>query len=392
MNIFIPGQDALRRLVQSKIRAEWQALGRTLPPHLDHGNWPLDLRLDEDDLGADSLDRMALASAVSQLCCLSDAGNEDRLLVERTFGGWIEVVEEAWAHRLERLTFLTSGSTNVAKRCQHAYPTLMQEARFFAGLHTGRRRVVALVPAHHIYGFLFTILLPEILGVPVLDLSRSGSLAQLAPGDLVIGFPTRWQAVLRSGMSFAEDVQATTSTAPCHPSIIHGLSMAGLAQMIEIYGSSETGGVGWRNSTRDTYRLLPCWQRVDEKTLCAETGHGLMTHALNDYLVWADERSFHVGTRLDCAVQVGGLNVFPDAIARRLEQHPAIANAAVRFNDADQRLNAFLVPKDAAACPNKLVLEIEAWITKVFKTHERPRHLTVGPAVPASELGKSISW
>lgn len=390
MNTFIPGQDALRRLLQSKIRAEWQALGRTLPLHLEHADWPLDLRLDEDGLGADSLDRMALASAVSQLCCLPDAGNEDRLLVERTFGGWIEVVEEAWTHRFERLTFLTSGSTNVAKRCQHAYSALMQEARFFAGLHAGRQRVVTLVPAHHIYGFLFTILMPEILGIPVLDLSRSGSLARLAPGDLVIGFPTRWQAVLRSGVAFVGDIHATTSTAPCDSSIIRGLGMAGLTRMIEIYGSSETGGVGWRDSPQAPYRLLPCWQRIDAGTICANSG--LVSHALNDHLAWLDERSFHVGARLDGAVQVGGLNVFPDAIARRLEQHPAIANAVVRFSDVDQRLNAFLVPKDADACLAKLVPEIEAWITRVFRSHERPRRLTVGTAVPTNELGKSVAW
>ncbi len=392
MHTFIPGKDALRRLLQSKLRAEWQALGRTLPPHLEHADWPLDLRLDEDGLGADSLDRLTLAAAVSQFCCLPDAGNEDRLLVERTFGGWIEVVEQAWTHRLERLTFLTSGSTNVPKPCQHVYSALMQEARFFAGLHAGRQRVVALVPAHHIYGFLFTILLPEILGVPVLDLSRSGSLAQLAPGDLVVGFPTRWQAVLRSGVAFADDIQATTSTAPCDPAIIRGLGMAGLARMIEIYGSSETAGVGWRDSPRDTYRLLPCWQRVDAGTICTDSGRGPVSHALNDHLVWADARSFHVGTRLDGAVQVGGLNVFPDAIARRLEQHPAIASAVVRFSDADQRLNAFLVPKDATACPAELVPEMEAWIAKVFSTHERPRRLTVGAVVPTNEFGKAVAW
>lgn len=392
MNNFMPGQHALRRLLQGKLRAEWLALGRALSPALDHADWPLDLRLDEDGLGADSLDRMALAAAVSQLCCLPDAGNEDRLLVERTFGGWIEVVEEAWAHRLERLTFLTSGSTDVAKPCQHAYLALMQEARFFASLHAGRQRVVALVPAHHIYGFLFTILLPEILGIPVLDLSRSGSLAQLAPGDLVVGFPTRWQAVLRSGVSFDGNIQATTSTAPCDPSIIHGLGKAGLTRMIEIYGSSETGGVGWRDSPCDAYRLLPCWQRVDAQTLCTDDGLAPVSHALKDHLVWEDERSFHVGTRLDGAVQVGGLNVFPDAIARRLEQHPAIANAVVRFSKADQRLNAFLVPRDASACTAELVPEIEAWITKVFNTHERPRHLTIGAVAPTNELGKSIAW
>lgn len=388
----LPGSDGLRRFLESKLRAEWQDLGRRLPAALEHAGWPLELRLDEDGLGADSLDRMALAAAVSESCCLSDAGNEDRLLVERTLGGWIEVLQEAWTHRLERLIFLTSGSTGAAKRCPHSYRALIEEARFFAALHAGRKRIVSLVPAHHIYGFLFTVLLPEILDVPVLELARSGSVSLLEPGDLVIGFPTRWQALLRSAARFVPDVQGTTSTAPCDPQVIAGLHAAGLARMIEIYGSTETAGVGWRDSTDDPYSLLPTWQRIDARTLCAGTREGSPQFALNDHVFWSDNRSFRVDSRIDGAVQVGGINVFPDLIARRLEEHPAIASACVRFSVSDQRLNAFLVPQDANAVAQLLVPEIEAWMASTFSTHERPRRLTIGPEIPVNDLGKSIVW
>jgi 4-coumarate--CoA ligase len=93
------------------------------------------------------------------------------------------------------MTFRTSGSTGQPKSCVHALHALWREVQEVAPLLSGCTRLFAAVPSHHIYGFLFTILLPRALGLDsrsVLDLRQSSPARlsrELREGDVVIGHP-----------------------------------------------------------------------------------------------------------------------------------------------------------------------------------------------------------
>jgi 4-coumarate--CoA ligase (photoactive yellow protein activation family) len=335
------------------------------------------------------------------------SGVEDYLLARRTLGDWVDIAEAGLRHHDAELTFSSSGSTGQPKRCSHALERLEQETQALATLFPGRRRLLAAVPSHHIYGFLFTQLLPRHFGqgtLPVIGIRTQlpARLARVAaPGDLVIGHPAFWQEALGGGLSLPPDVVGVSSTAPCPDAVAEQAGESGLSALVQVYGSSETGGLGWRSSHRDDYRLLPYLERdgAQEGRLLRTLPDGRTEPvAAQDRLQWSGARTFAVGARHDGAVQVGGVNVFPGRVREVLLEHPAVAECAIRLMRPDEgvRLKAFIVPR--AGCGDHpdgervLLSELRAWIDTRFAAPERPKALTLGSRLPRTALGKAADW
>jgi 4-coumarate--CoA ligase (photoactive yellow protein activation family) len=275
---------------------------------------------------------------------------------------------------------------------------LWREVDELARLAPGRRRMLAAVPAHHIYGFLFTVLLPQASGaaLPVLDL-RGGSPAALAgiaqPGDLVVGHPDFWGQVAALAPALPPDVVGVSSGAPCPDATARVLHESGL-RLLQVYGSSETGGVGWRERAGEPYRLFPYWRRgALENTIERTVAGATEGYALQDRLAWIDGEHVVPNGRIDQAVQVGGTNVFPAYVAEVLEMHPAVAQCVVRLMRPDEgtRLKAFVVPAEGWA-PALLRAELADWIAERLMPPERPAAFSFGPALPRQPGGKPADW
>ena len=391
---------ALERFVADLVAGELAAMrptGAALPPQ----PWPASLHIGRD-LGADSLELMSLATALAEALHMHESGIEDYLLVRQTLGEWRHIARTSLSRFSARLTFRTSGSTGVPKSCSHALDALTQEVRAFVPLLQGTRRIFTAVPAHHIYGFLFTMLLPAALGLAagdVIDL-RGGSAARLAlelrEGDLVIGHPEFWRAVARSVPAFPAGVTGITSTAPCPDQVSAALEQAGLAMLLQIYGSSETAGVGWRSSHEQPYQLLPYWRRAAENGvgLTREGSGDNAVFTCQDTLAWTDDRHFLPTGRVDQAVQVGGINVFPTRVRRELLEHPDVLDASVRLMRPDEgnRLKAFVVPRNGSADLAALHAALDAWTGARLTVPERPRAFSFGSALPVDGKGKAADW
>ncbi|MBC7942265.1 MAG: 4-coumarate--CoA ligase [Chitinophagaceae bacterium] len=362
--------------------------------------WPLDLALNEEGLGLDSLERLAVASALNEALHLHESGIEDLLLARHQFGEWLEVASDGLADFDARLTFRTSGSSGSAKPCTHNLASLQQEVEHLATLTAGAQRVLCAVPAHHIYGFLFTVLLPSRLGCEeVLDIRRQTprSLARLMrPGDLLISHPAHWAPVARYAGRLPAGVHGVTSTAPCPDSVAHGLEAIGLASLTQVYGSSETAGIGTRTSVSAPYRLMPFWSCRDEGLhilLRTGTDGKVSPHAIQDRLEWQSVREFNVCGRLDEAVQVGGTNVFPSQIRQVLLGHPQVADASVRLMAPEEgsRLKAFIVPAPGADA-ERLRAELWSWTEARLNVPSRPKAYALGERVPRNAMGKLADW
>lgn len=218
-------------------------------------------RIDADGLGADSIELTELATRVSSFFRLHETGLEDELLRRRTVGDWTKTVLRSRELSGDgRITFLTSGSTGVPEECTHEWASIEQEIQALVQVFGGRKRVVGTVPRHHIYGFLFTVLLPRYLEAPfseARDTLPAGLAASLQSGDLVVSFPLWWGRMAEAGAAFPPGVEGVTSTGPCPAETIRALRALSLERMVEVYGSSETGGIGWREDPDEPYRLLP---------------------------------------------------------------------------------------------------------------------------------------
>ncbi|MBC7941016.1 MAG: 4-coumarate--CoA ligase [Chitinophagaceae bacterium] len=365
--------------------------------------WPPELALAEDGIGLDSLERLAVASALNEALHLHESGIEDLLLVRQRLGEWREVAADGLAAFDGQLTFRTSGSNGVAKPCTHSLASLQQEVEHLATLTAGARRVLAAVPSHHIYGFLFTVLLPVRLDCEaVVDVRRQTpqALAQLLrPGDLLISHPAHWALVARHAGRLPAGVHGVTSTAPCPDALAQGLEAIGLTRLTQVYGSSETAGIGTRSVPAAPYRLMPFWSRHageagDSAQLLRMTPEGTVCpHVIQDRLEWQATREFRVGGRLDDAVHVGGTNVFPSQVRQVLLGHPDIADAAVRLMapEEGQRLKAFIVPAPGVD-PDALRHEVWAWSEARLSAPARPKAYTVGRQLPCNAMGKLADW
>jgi len=301
----------------------------------------------------------------------------------------------------ERLVFQTSGSTGVPRSRVREMLWLTQEARFLAGLFAGTKRVVSLVPSHHIYGFLFAALLPEPLGVPVLDL-EAASLTSLQnilePGDIVLGFPLLWKKWGELGVRYPRGVTGVTSTGPCRPGIIQAALAAGLSRMAEIHGSTETGGLGYRFHHGDPYRLMDHWNVIVADTAMLWRTHPdggpLTAFSLPDELLWEGERLYRPAGRKDRAVQIAGINVYPERVRRILLEHPLVKDAAVRLmrpREGD-RLKAYIVASDSDVCAEALIRRLREYLSGTLSAPETPRNFTIGRALPRNALGKDADW
>ena len=354
------------------------------------------------DLGLDSIEFLGVATALTESIHLHETGIEDRLLLQPTIGSWVATARDGLEHFSSAMTFRTSGSQGDPKRCTHQLSTLWQEVEELAPMFEGRRRVISAVRGHHIYGFLFTVLLPRALGLPgasVVDLrSRipTSLRNELREGDLVIGYPDVWRSVAQVG-AVPAGVVGVTSTAHCPGELARALSRAGLDTLVQIYGSSETAGVGVRTDPEEPYALMSFWERAedDDEVLLRRSADGALTsYPLQDTLEWSGARHFQPAGRIDRAIQVAGVNVFPDVVRRVLMEHPAVLDAAVRRMRPDDasRLKAFVVPRTGFAGHDALHAELEAWVATKLTAPERPRAFTFGATLPRDSAGKLTDW
>lgn len=392
-------RPALLRFVSDLVAAELAALRHE--PANRPGAWTEALSL-EHDLGLDSLEFLHVAGVLAGALQMHHSGIEDYLLARRTLGDWVDIATAALQHRDADILFATSGSSGQPKRCLHPIDKLEQEAQALAALFPGRTRVLVAVPSHHLYGFLFSQLLPRHLGlepqqVTCIRARLPSQLAQVAqPGDLVIGHPQFWAAATGLGLAFAADIVGVTSTAPCPDAVSEDAAACGLAALFQVYGASETGGLGWRASHRDDYQLLPYLQRgADGEPALARTLPDGRIERLQaqDELAWSGPRHFAVGARRDGAVQVGGVNVFPARVRQVLLEHPEVADAAVRLMRPDEgaRLKAFVVPR-AGTDGADLMRRLRGWTDSRLAAPERPKALTAGPQLPRNAMGKLADW
>lgn len=402
----VSGQT-LRRLVIaliSQAQADKQRQGliredQTLAP-LCFGRSDADIdaiAIDEATLGFDSLSRLELINAINQFFQLSQTGAEDYLLLTPSIGRWIEVI----THHMQlvgedlRLGFSTSGS--VGPVCVHVHPLSQLRAEITA-LCEGplialsvSSRVIALVPPHHIYGFLFTCLLPATLNVEVLDLHQKAPSAlarEAQSGDLVIGTPFTWKMVAAAGLPLPTGLQGITSAAPSRSDTWERGETGRPDVMIEIYGSTETGGLGSRRAWGDPFELLSHLEPFEDGI--ARSAAPNVPLPVQDKLIWQSNRSFALQGRLDHVVQIAGVNVNPNLVANLLLELPQVAEASVRMGH--DRLKAFVVPSSQATDISELRRAIDDHLRAHLPDAARPGTLQFGDALPRNAMGKMMDW
>lgn len=339
----------------------------------------------------DSLETYQIAFRIADFFELHRSGLDERLLHEVRVDAWVELVLEARASFDETLTFQTSGSTGQPKRVVQRLDYLHREAEFWADRYQDRVRVDGTIPRHHLFGFVFGVLVPARLDAPYVERRGSlprGLLADSTPGRLLVTVPEVAAELVRSAVPAGPDLAIVTSTAPLNPAVQRALTELGVVLADHVYGSTETGGIGLRRAGEGAFELLPFFEfaQTDESLRILDGGRAL---DVQDTLEPALPRRFRVQGRLDAMVQVGGHNVSLSFVRQKIEACPDVDVAAVRSETADagNRIKAFVVPR-TPGCEET----IRAFIGTHLPPEERPYSITFGDALPTTELGKPADW
>jgi acyl-CoA synthetase (AMP-forming)/AMP-acid ligase II len=237
-----------------------------------------------------------------------------------------------------QLTLFTSGSTGVPKAIPKAWHQLEAELRVLIALWGERldgTRLLASVSHQHIYGLLFRILLPLVLGVPfarTLTLYPEQLKGQRGPWALIASpaFLSRLDPELGEG----ECRLIVSSGGPL--ALADALRSAQLfGQLpIEVFGSSETGGIAWRQSQAPH---TP-WQPMPGIRALVAAEDRLLLHSpflpdgepllCADRIRW-EEAGFHLLGRGDRLIKIEEKRISLDEVETRLQALPWVEAAAV---------------------------------------------------------------
>ncbi|MFN2311670.1 MAG: 4-coumarate--CoA ligase [Spirochaetia bacterium] len=401
-------QDILERVLQDLVVAELSESQR------DKATAPDEHALTPHDESLDSFELYTVAAAVSIMFHVHETGLEDLLLARPRPQDWVEIVQRSLNASGKHISFRSSGSTGGKTLHQHNMSDLLREVEFFISALRRPTRIISTIPSHHIYGFLFTALLPSRLDIPIIDARGPAAVTRkYTAGDLLVSFPFALERMLHFGSMPGEGVTILCSTAPCPPELAAAIRSTG-AELVEIYGSSETAGVGIRRADGEPYSLMPYLSRADTSdpsalVLCdapaSEQGQAPQTERvlhMPDEVEWSGRRSFRPLRRRDGAVQVGGVNVYPDEVCEHIKRHPMVATAAVRTHKTKDgvRLKAFVVPRAATgnstthqpADSSDIEQQLREKLSAKLEAAARPIIYTFGTKLPRNELGKLRDW
>ncbi|WP_020606020.1 AMP-binding protein [Spirosoma spitsbergense] len=289
--------------------------------------YPIDLNR---DLGMDSLSQMLLAAQVNEFFGVFQTSVENYLLTDSILDHWVMKIIHVRLEKDSTVVFRTSGTSGNPKRVSHLMDFLLREACVLQELLPRPTQVFSTVPSNHMYGFLYTVVLPSLWAVPVRSLAELNT-TTLTTDSLIIGTPFTWEYVYRTlGGLGSIACHGVSSTAPLSSRLFSELTEAGI-ELVDVYGSSDTGGLAFRKSPDAPFLLFPHVSMMGDQ----EVG------SMPDRIERISEREIRVVGRFDGAIQIGGVNIYPKHIQQLMVSCPLVAECDLYAKSVDGQPQLF---------------------------------------------------
>ena len=294
------------------------------------------------------------------------------------FSDWVRHTEAVIATGFETIMFTPAGHSESDPGCVHPTDRVFGDAAAAANLFHGRRRLLSLVAPHSLLGFTLTVLTPNLQRVQATDARALTPLElqkTLQFGDVLVATPSLWRYVLKEGVTAPDNTMGVSFGEPMTPELSADMRQAGFGAQREIYGSTETGLIGWRDSPTEPFVLFDHWSRKGDDLVRSDSTEDSAPVAAMDVLSWVDGEKFILAGRRDGAVQIGAVNVFPDKIATTLCGHIFVRDCVVRVGKRKagvNRLIAHISLIDTAPPTEKTVRDIDQFCRKMLRPQERP--------------------
>lgn len=325
----------------------------------------------KNDIGLDSIEMMQLAAYANNFFNLFSIKEPPYLLSYTKISDWVDLIYEARKRSDENLKFHTSGTSGNTKIIEHSISFLKREISFLTGLFKNSRQIVTLIPSYSIYGFLFTIGLPAYLQVPVIYPSQI-NWHQLIPGTLIVATPFQWQLLANDLPNNLSDIYGVTAAAPMHQELFAQIQSKNI-NLTEIYGSTETAGVGYRYDSQNPFTLIPYWRlnALDGDIELEDQDNNLCYH-LMDHINLYNNHSFTVVGRKDQQIKIAGHLVNLDHLKNIIESLPAIKRCTLsaKAENSGTIIQANIMLQIDT---EELRLQTKKEIRDLLPAHERPR-------------------
>lgn len=300
------------------------------------------------------------------------------------------------------LRFFTGGSTGKPRIWSKTPRNLFREAFHLRDTFdvSHRDRILATVPPYHIYGFLFSVLMPFVAGAETVgevatfpEEIRRG-MARHRP-TVLVSVPPHYRIL--GGDLPADTLRiAFSSAGKLAPEDADTFHRATGIRLAEIYGSTETGGIGHRcradGETAYRFFSIVDWRIEDDRLLVKSdyiapdiprTADGWFLTGDRVAQVGADR--FALAGRRDNIVKVGGKRVDLDRITEKIREVPGVIDAVVLSAPSNSGREA-----DVCALVQGAVTAeaIRRALQQCLEPYELPRRLEVVEKIPTAATGK----
>jgi acyl-coenzyme A synthetase/AMP-(fatty) acid ligase len=297
----------------------------------------------------------------------------------------------------EVVVVTTSGSTGPSARFPKVMAQLLAEVEVHRELwKIGRdARILSSAPPHHIYGLLFGVLLPLDAGAAFVrdaPLHAEPVAATMERHRVThfVSVPAQLRA-LAEAPAMPSVARVFSSGAPLPAATSRAVAERFGWRATEIFGSTETGGIAWRDVAGATWTLLA---GVD-----ATLGEEGRLRVDSPFLHPATPRPFSTGDRaalvpggievlgrVDGVVKVGGKRVALREIEERALAAPGVRDAAALAVDVAgaRGQEIWLAVAGAGVDAEQVRGALAPWLDPVTL----PRRIRVVPALPRVETGK----
>lgn len=296
-------------------------------------------------------------------------------------------------------TVFTSGTESAMTPCPKTEAQLLAEARVLVeafGMTPGER-IVATVQPSHIYGLLFSVLAPLVGGGAFIretpfHAETIAAKVKEHGARILVTVPAHLRGLSEvHRASLSSLTRVFCSTAPLSAEINNAFQSFHEAPVTEILGSTETGGIAWRERPR-----VDAWQPLPEVEVEVDGdgflwvsspfagGKGAIRTA--DLARTQPGGSFvHLG-RSDGIVKIGGQRVSVPAMEQWICGQPGVEDAAIVSVQASGLRDVQLLA--AVVAPDWTVPRLRETMAARFEASALPRRILLSDRLPREDNGK----
>lgn len=301
------------------------------------------------------------------------------------------------------LYLFTGGSTGKSKVWPKTVRNVFAEALYLSKKYSfsSKDRILATVPPYHIYGFLFSVMIPLVSSAQVVQRVCTfpreiiNAIEQEGP-TILVSVPVHYRILKGSVIGDHVLRMAFSSAGPLNPEDGEAFTGTSGTPVVEVYGSTETGGIATRCRAKGETSLRSFdsvdWKIMDER-LCVRSE--LISPALpvdEDGFFMTGDRvekdgtsSFKLLGRVDGIVKVGGKRVDLGDVEEKIRSIEGVKACIVIALDARSGKDAEIAAVVEGSVTDE---QLRERLRKLLEPSALPRKIKIVDKVPTMSTGK----